>query len=171
MIEQAIEQLIIDLADSPGVRELLKVGSVRDALKRIHLDGLPEPTIGADEQNSNQMRDLRPYCLVYSSESDSCRIRSIASPSCYEMTGSIEVLFSQEYPEHKTPTEAWREIVSKISSVVRSEDPNSPGLLNYLGSAGRLQIQEIIIDMIGRTPFEHRTEYGDAYDVLLTIRY
>jgi hypothetical protein len=171
MIEQAIEQLITDLADSPRVRELLKVGSVRDALKRIHLDGLPEPSIGADEQNANQMRNLRPYCLVYSSESDSCRIRSIASPSCYEMNGTIEVLFSQEYPEHLTPTEAWREIVSKISPVVRSDDPTKPGLLNYLGTAGRLQIQEIVIDMVGRTPFEFRTDYGDAYDVLLTIRY
>jgi hypothetical protein len=171
LITTPIERLITDLAESPRVREFLRVASVRDAIKRIYIDGLPEPSIGNDELVGPQLQLLRPYILLYPSESDSYRIEQIAAPSCINMNGSIDAIFSRDYPSKKTPTEAWREIAGQIGECVYSSDPTKPGLLNYLGQADRLQIRELNVDMYGRTPFAERTDYGDAYDVVLTMRY
>jgi hypothetical protein len=170
-----------DLAESVSVRALLGIdpsGDVEadalEALKKIHIDGLPAPTLGTDAITGEDLQAMRPYILLYPSESDTLKIRVRSESGCIESSGEINLMISLPYSESKNdegPTQVWLSTVQQVDQLLRTGDLLEPGILDYLGQASRLQVYEIDVVMFGRTPEADRLEYGDAYDVLLVCRW
>lgn len=166
-----------DLADSAAVREVLGIEPTLDpeadaerALERIYLDGLPPPPAGQDAYTGDEFQALRPYIIVYPSESEAIKIRVASDRGCINASGQIHALISLPYTEtqdEEGPTSVWLSTVEQVDKILRTGDPLEPGILDYLGREGRLQVNDLEVMMIGRTPVAERIEYGDCYDVMI----
>jgi hypothetical protein len=170
-----------DLADSLAVREVLGIVpsgdlnvDIAEAKLRIHIDGLPAPIKGQDALTAEELTDLRPYILLYPDEAESLRIRITASPRCIETGGTIMAMVSLPYEESEAddgPTSIWESTAAKIDRLLWNDDPDEPGIVDYVSRDGRTQILDLDVVMFGRTPLSERLDYGDAYDVMIVCRW
>jgi hypothetical protein len=176
-----INQIRQDLADSPAVREVLGItpsgnasADATSALGRIYIDGLPSPVRGTDALTAQELEELRPYIIVYPAEAEAIRIRVASPDGCLDTSGTIMIHLSLPYTETQAddgPTALWQAIAAKVDKVIYNNDQNNPGIIDYIGTPGRVQVYEMQVALFGRTPLEHRMEYGDAYDVVIECQW
>lgn len=159
------------LADSPHFRTWAGVANPTAALARIYRDGLPSPDVSQDAFTAAQYAALRPYALIYPSEDEPYILQRDAAHNCWKTTGSLICVLSKSYPATSTPDAQFVDMAAAIENLIRSDDINNPGLVELSGEDGRLFLTDIRVDFVGRTPPEHVNDYGDAYDVLLSIRW
>lgn len=181
LLSDPINRFRLDLADSLSVRNVLGVVPSGDvvvdamaAMTRIHIDGLPSPSPGTDAYTGEELQLMRPYILLYPSESESLKIRVRSDSGCIDTSGEINVLISLPYDEAKNnegPTEVWKSTATQVDQLLYTGDRDEPGIIDYVGQSERLQIYEIDVSMFGRTPEAERLDYGDAYDVMLICRW
>lgn len=157
------------LADSPHFQDWCGAADAAAALARIHTDGLPPPAESADSFSAASYAALRPYALIYPSEGDPFRFEREAADNCWKVSGALICVLSKTYAGTDTPTEQFDAMAAAIENIVRSNDPGQPGLTELAGEAERLFLTAIRVDFVGRTPPEDREDYGDAYDVLLSV--
>ena len=161
------------LADCVGFRAWCNAANATEALTRIHFDALP----AADDPDENDaygaedFAGMRPYAIIYPDESAPQQMMRDGSPDCWSYQGTMIVILSKTYDELEdgTPTDVFVQLADEIDSILSNDSPTEPGLQQMTVLPNYLGIKSIDVHWQGRTPPEHRNDYGDAYDVLLRI--
>lgn len=159
------------LGDNPHFQTWAGVANSSAAKARIYRDGLPSPDVSQDAFTAEQYAALRPYALIYPDESEPFLMRRDASHNCWKTTGSLICVLSKSYVATSTPDAQFAEMAAAIENIIRSDNIAQPGLVELAGEDNRLYLTDIRIDFVGRTPKEYLDDYGDAYDVLLSVRW
>ena len=150
--------------------EIADTDAAAQAAQRIHLDGISSG-INKDKLTAEEQRQLRPYILVFNSSDAGQSFRKIGEGRCYATEGEILVVFSREYDAAQTISDTYREAATAFGPIIANADVNEPGLLDMSGGSSYLNIHELAIYFQGRTPHEEIINYGDAYDVMIVMRY
>lgn len=146
-------------------------GDTQSIEKRIYIEGVNSPRVGAETLSQEEQQGLRPYIILYASEDSGYRFSRNAAPNCWDARGTLMLVFSQVYEDELSIEEHFRLCAEKIEKIITCDTPNEPGLLEMANSSDYLAIEQLELYFVGRTPQDKVAEYGDAYDVLMMVEY
>lgn len=141
------------------------------AAAHIHFDELPAPTPGPNHSRS-QLNALRPFAILWHDLAGGLRLRSDTGGNCCAViTGRVIVRLELGVPANiASDTDAVaRWFMRAVGRILKSNDPNKPGLWELSGRAGYLPITEIDVSGYVRTDSKERRELGDAIQIELQI--
>lgn len=130
------EQLVRNLlGDCLKTQDFLGVATAALALEHIYDEQLPEPPCEEDgNYTRQQLRDLRPFILVYSEHGTPTFIRRAANPSSTttHYISDVIVELEREIPEQycDRPDWAYRDMVNHVG-LIGQEMLNKSGLHPY----------------------------------------
>ncbi len=139
--------------------------------ERIHYDALPAPDPGPQFTRA-QMIAARPFALLWQDISGGYRIESgSATPHCPNQSGKIicqiELNVPAEHAGNPTALADWANRL--IGRLIRTGDPEAPGLWDLSRSPGFLPVTAIDVDNYVRTNPKEFRELGDAIIFELAI--
>lgn len=135
--------------------------SLEQAKARIYYDALPPP-IGHDAHTLAELREYRPYALIY--KSGAVEVRNDSSPNGYHATGQLTILLESDVALSTShdPGEVERLMENFVGSLIWSQDNSQPGLVELAGQAGYFAPLEIRDDGPYRTEETKLHDIGDA---------
>lgn len=149
----------------------LSAWNTTETAARIYLDGIGPANRDASTMQTEEVANLRPYCILYPEGQRGYRFTKDAAPNCWSGNGSIIAVFSRAYDPERSIDQHWREAAALIEPIISSDDANAPGLTEMAAVAGYLAFRDLSVYFAGRTPQEDRLNYGDAYDVVFVFEY
>jgi hypothetical protein len=127
---------------------------------------------GLDETlTAAELAAFRPYALIYVDTNRGHEWRYRAASNCWDGAGVISCVLSRAYDETKSVEQHWIEAAQLLEPIISNEDGAAPGLLELSRTPGYLGFNRITAHYVGRTALENVADYGDAYDVLLSVEY
>lgn len=152
--------------------------SVEQAKNRIYFDALPPPA--GPTYTKAELVALRPFALIYMSTSDGVRFaqQSVGSlGGSYAASGTLIVRLERNFPSNVSAeadpgAAADRQFENMLGPLMRSDDWNSPGLLELAGQAGYLVIRELSL-MAGpmRCDPKDAVGQGDCQAAFLEVKW
>ena len=120
-------------------RTLVGAADAAAALNRVYRDVLPGPVDGK-EYTLDELRGIRPYCLVWSERMSETAIAT----GTFESTGIMVARFVDDVPEllENNPPEAVRQFEETVSGIAES-------MKALAGSAGYLNITGVDVQPAG----------------------
>jgi len=122
--------------------------TVEQAKDRIYFDALPPPS--GNVYTKAELVALRPFAIVYTSASDGLQFvqeSSAALGGSFVAAGALIVRLERNFPDVSAEADpaaaADRQFENFLGPLMRSEDANSPGLLELAGQAGYLVIRQL----------------------------
>lgn len=143
--------------------------AVAMAASRIYLEGISSGT-DSGTLTKSEHENLRPYILIIPTTDGGFTFTKRAAPNCWRGEGEIGVVFSRQY-EDGSITDVFVSAADSIGKIISNEVSNEPGLIELSDIAGNLSFNEVTVLFQGRTPQEEVVNYGDAYDVVLILRF
>lgn len=160
------------LANCWGFQQWAGAANATAAAARIYREGLPRPV---ETYDAAQLAALRPYAIIYPAETGGLRVRRDSAALGMTANGILEIVLSKSVPAISANDADLDAILAtlagQVDDIIYTGNPAQPGLFDLSVIAGRLNCDDIEANYIGRTPREYRNEYGDAYDVLLRVRW
>ena len=149
--------------------------TVDQAKARIYLDSLPPPARDSQDYTLAELEAYHPFAIVAEPDFDQ-QVRWMASASNFDAfvcSGVLLVMFFRTVPDDVLDDlpSAQREMDNFIGQLVRSNDRNSPGLLELSGQAGYLRIYEIASTYSSFTHPDERPAIGDEQRHGLVVRW
>jgi len=140
---------------------------------RIHYDALPPPTPGP-AYTKPQLIAARPFALLWSDLSSGYKIEAGSQgPGCPVQSGKIICQIELNVPvEHYANPETLSLWANRLlGRIIRTGEPNTPGLWDLSRTASYLPIQSIELHSYERTTKKEATELGDAIIAELSIHW
>ncbi len=140
------------------------------AAAHIHFDELPEASPGPDHSLVELMA-YRPFALVWADVAGGLRWRSDTGDfCCATVSGVCVVQFELAVPSNLTTPRSVADYVNRtLGRVIRTCDPDKPGILDLSGTAGYLPITDAKISGYIRTDRKTALEIGDAVTAELEL--
>lgn len=176
-ISKAEDLLRTMLANCTTLKTWMGAADAADALERIYLAMMPPPQIHDEEADHTfyltELKERRPFCIVWTSDKSPFRIDMVAAPNCPSPSGTIEVLFEENVPDHLIDNypEAYRLFFNTVGGILHSESSASPGLVELNGTAGYLYFRTLSVSSPTRSPEDVIATQGDAHQILLTVEW
>lgn len=134
------------------------------ALAHIHYDELPLASPGPDHSLA-ELQALRPFALMWNDISTGMRWRSNGGDFCCAMVNGMTIIqIEMAVPANiaTNPRLVAEDVNRKLGRIIRTCDPEKPGILDLSGQAGYLPITECKITGYIRTDRKAALEIGDA---------
>jgi len=141
------------------------------ALARIYRNALPKPVSGGASHTLAELQALRPFILIYTDTDGGFVMDREAASSGYDQSGKVIACIEQDVPEAllDDPAGVDDAIQADLELLLRSEDPNEPGLAELADLPGKFIPRRIVVIGPVRTAEEDLAEMGDAQRVWLEI--
>lgn len=133
----------------------------RETSRKVYVDALPLPD-GKRVFTRSDLEALRPFALLWQAPGDGYNLRA-SSTSTLHVTGHVIVQFELPVPEHLAEDDHGLGIhlMRSIGRIVRTQDPDRPGLMDMSGDPGRPFINHLQIGTYQRVEKDYVTDVGD----------
>jgi len=149
----------------------LSTPNATEAASRIYLDGIGPENVDAETMTRDELEALRPFLVLYPDGNRGYRFTRDGMPNCWNANGNILAVLSRPYDSALSISQHWTAAAALLEPIIDNTGANTPGLLQQASTAGFLAFRDLAVIFAGRTPPEHRLDYGDAYDVVLIFEY
>lgn len=160
--------LFIDLlSKNTGFWQFTGAADAAAALSHIYRDFLPEPA-DKNEHTLAELQAMRPFAMVWQSESNGWHARRNAATSCFKISGMIVVRFEWDVPyapnendqlvQSGSDQAAATTFQEHLSRILHNDD--STGILNI---CAQMNITDVMETACFRSPPEHYKTIGDCY--------
>lgn len=168
-----IDALVDMLAANTGFSRWLGLAALdaTEARKRIYVEGVGPDDVDAETMTRDELAALRPFCVVYPDGSNGYQFTRNGMPGCYTGAGNVLAVLSREYSPGLSISQHWAEAAALLEPIIHNTAGGEPGLIQQAQTAGFLPFTKLTVVFAGRTPAEHRIDYGDAFDVVLVFEY
>lgn len=158
------ELLRTTLAACTTFQTWVGAANASQAAEHVYLEALPVDLDWSDYMELERIKARRPFAMIWTSESDGLRIRSIASPYGTTISGTLYIRFEGNVDPDVAEdyAEVDRLFKNTIGSILQSGDVSNPGLVELSGTAGYRDLEQITVKYWARTHKDQRPTLGDA---------
>lgn len=175
VIAKAEDRLREMLAACSTFQTWTSTESAAAAKERIHFDELPTASLSEESYPLSEAVSLRPYALIWTSETQGLTLNVVASPGCVSPSGMLLIWFVENIPDeyynaYSTAAMLFRNTIGKI---MQSESDSSPGLIELVraGGSSHLDIHRLVFSGPFRGNEEEVPGMGDYHMCELEVHW